>query len=175
MRLPEVDPSGMGPTDSIGRTAARCWTLLLARIYECLALQCPRCSEPMRIIALILESPVIERILLHVGEPVAAPEVLPAQAPPQVKIDLPPGNSRPDGWITDDDQDNNFPDISHVHKPKSRRHRKISFRRGMAGKALREIKKADFQKKSIKAKFITVGIIYLIPILMNILATGIFK
>ena len=40
----------------------------------------------MRIIAFILERPVIKRILTHVGEPAAAPEVLPARAPPQTEI-----------------------------------------------------------------------------------------
>jgi hypothetical protein len=33
------------------RKLARCWSLLLARIYACLPLKCPKCGEPMRIIA----------------------------------------------------------------------------------------------------------------------------
>ncbi len=86
MGLQEVDPSCMGPTDNIRRTGARCWALLLARIYECLALRCPRCGEPMRIIAFILEPPAIERILTHVGEPVEPPAILPARSPPQEEI-----------------------------------------------------------------------------------------
>ena len=64
MGLPEVDRSETGPTSRIRRAAARCWALLLVRIYECLPLQCPRCGEPMRIIAFILEPPVIERMEL---------------------------------------------------------------------------------------------------------------
>ena len=40
----------------------------------------------MRIIAFILEPPVIERILTHVGEPVAPPAILPARSPPQGEI-----------------------------------------------------------------------------------------
>ena len=52
----------------VRRDAARCWALLLARIYECLPLQCPRCGEPMRVIAFILEPPVIQKILTHVGD-----------------------------------------------------------------------------------------------------------
>ncbi|MFT5233050.1 MAG: hypothetical protein ACI9UQ_001079 [Candidatus Krumholzibacteriia bacterium] len=40
----------------------------------------------MRIIAFILEPPVIERLLTHVGEPATAPEVLPARAPPQSEM-----------------------------------------------------------------------------------------
>ena len=104
MGLQEVDPSDTGPTSGIRRTAARCWALLLARIYECLPLQCPRCGEPKRIIAFILEPPVIERILLHLGEPVAAPAVLPAQASPQMELELSPANAPSDGWATDNDQ-----------------------------------------------------------------------
>ena len=37
----------------------------------------------MRIIAFVLEPPVIERILLHIDEPIEAPAVLPARSPPQ--------------------------------------------------------------------------------------------
>ncbi|MFT5232595.1 MAG: hypothetical protein ACI9UQ_000617 [Candidatus Krumholzibacteriia bacterium] len=42
-----------------------------------------RCAK---YIAFILEPPVIERLLTHVGEPAAAPEVLPARAPLQSEI-----------------------------------------------------------------------------------------
>ncbi len=44
----EFHPAAELDTSDIA--AARCWTLLLARIYECLPLLCPRCVEPMRII-----------------------------------------------------------------------------------------------------------------------------
>jgi hypothetical protein len=37
------------------RRLARCWTLLLALIYECLPLKCPKCGQPMRIIAFVLD------------------------------------------------------------------------------------------------------------------------
>jgi hypothetical protein len=68
------------------KTAARCWALLLARIYECLPLQCPTCGQPMRIIAFVLDPPVIERILRHVGEPTEPPVLLPARSPPQGEL-----------------------------------------------------------------------------------------
>ena len=87
MGLPEAD-TGVRPRSddgeersAAGRLAARCWALLLARIYECLPLLCSRCGEPMRIIALILDPPVIERILTHIGEPVTPPAVLAAILP----------------------------------------------------------------------------------------------
>lgn len=94
MGLPEVEGTNSRPLSAddaeprsaAGRLAARCWALLLARIYECLPLLCPRCGEPMRLIAFILDPPVIERILTHIGEPVTPPAVLPARAPPQAEL-----------------------------------------------------------------------------------------
>ena len=68
--------------------AARCWALLLARIYECLPLLCPRCGAPMRIIAFVLDPPVIERILGHIDEPTTPPAVRPARSPPQAEMDF---------------------------------------------------------------------------------------
>jgi hypothetical protein len=72
------------PKPDFRRKLARCWALLLARIYECLPLKCPKCGEPMRIIAFVLDAPTIERILDHIGEPTQPPAVLPARSPPQL-------------------------------------------------------------------------------------------
>jgi hypothetical protein len=44
----------------------------------------------MRIIAFILDPPVIERILTHIGEPVTPPAVLPARPPPQAELGFEP-------------------------------------------------------------------------------------
>jgi hypothetical protein len=74
------------PRSAILRAAARCWALLLARIYECLPLCCPRCGQPARIIAFILDPPVIERILTHIGEPAEVAPVAPARGPPQAEL-----------------------------------------------------------------------------------------
>ncbi|MBK7670274.1 MAG: transposase [bacterium] len=79
---PESDPPS--PLSNLRRAAARCWALLLVRIYECLPLRCPKCGEPMRIIAFVLDRPTIERILAHIGEPTQPPAVLPARSPPQL-------------------------------------------------------------------------------------------
>ena len=70
------------------KLAARCWAMLLARIYECLPLTCPKCGQPMRLIAFIMEPVVVEKILSHIGEPTEPPTVLPARAPPQVEMDF---------------------------------------------------------------------------------------
>ena len=61
----------------------------MVRIYECLPLLCPKCSQPMRIIAFIQDPPVIEKILRHIGEPTEPPEVLPARGPPQREMAFP--------------------------------------------------------------------------------------
>ena len=45
-------------------------------------LACPRCGGRLRLIALIEEAAVIERILRHLGLPTAIPEPRPARAPP---------------------------------------------------------------------------------------------
>ena len=79
---------GGEPRSKVGRVAARCWALLLARIFECLPLSCAHCGEPMRIIAFVLDGPVIERILTHIGEPTLPPVMRPARSPPQAKMDF---------------------------------------------------------------------------------------
>ena len=57
MGLGEAAPAEEGPTRRLSRAAAKCWALLLARVYECLPLQCPHCGQPMRIIAFVLDPP----------------------------------------------------------------------------------------------------------------------
>ncbi|MBK6735769.1 MAG: transposase [bacterium] len=89
MGLPSVSPPASdppSPLSNLRRAAARCWALLLVRIYECLPLRCPECGEAMRIIAFLLDRPVIERILEHIGEPTQPPAVLPARSPPQLEF-----------------------------------------------------------------------------------------
>ena len=89
MGLPAVEPDESDPSSPLSklrRAAARCWALLLVRIYECLPLRCPKCGEPMRIIAFVLDKPTIERILDHIGDRAQPPAVLPARSPPQLEF-----------------------------------------------------------------------------------------
>ena len=83
MGLEEAAAPEDGAPRRLNRAAAKCWAMLLARIYECLPLQCTNCGQPMRIIAFVLDPPVIERILRHVGQPPEPPAILPARSPPQ--------------------------------------------------------------------------------------------
>ena len=44
------------------------------------------CGQPMRIIAFVLDPPVIEHVLRHTGEPTELPATLPARSLPQTEI-----------------------------------------------------------------------------------------
>ena len=67
MGLGEAEDADPDPSP-LRLAAARCWALLLVRIYECLPLLCPSCHRPMRIIAFLEDPPVVEKILRHIGE-----------------------------------------------------------------------------------------------------------
>ena len=88
MDLGQQDPAADEPQGRVRQAAARCWAMLLARIYECLPLTCEKCGQPMRLIAFIMEPSVVEKILTHIGEPTEPPAILPARAPPQVEMDF---------------------------------------------------------------------------------------
>ena len=56
------DPAG-GEEFACGRR--RSWARLIKKVYEADPLVCPRCSRPLKIISLIGDAPVIEKILRH--------------------------------------------------------------------------------------------------------------
>ena len=84
----DTPPDTVNTPSAWRRAAAQRWALLLVRLYECLPLLCQQCGAPMRIVAFVQEPLVIERILHHIGEPIEAPEVLPARPPPQGEIEF---------------------------------------------------------------------------------------
>jgi hypothetical protein len=47
------------------RKRRRSWARLIKKVYEADPLVCPRCSSPLKIISLIDDGPVIEKILRH--------------------------------------------------------------------------------------------------------------
>ena len=55
------------------------WARLLKRVFEIDMEHCPNCGGQLKIIAAILEAPVIERILTHLGLQARAPPRVPAR------------------------------------------------------------------------------------------------
>jgi hypothetical protein len=68
------------------RTATRAgsyqWAELMRRTFGLDVLACSRCGGRLRLVALIDQAPVVQRILRHVGLPAELPEARPARAPP---------------------------------------------------------------------------------------------
>jgi len=62
-----------------GRPARISWARLLKRVFQIDLEHCPNCGGELKIIAAILEAPVIERILRHLGLEVRAPPWVPAR------------------------------------------------------------------------------------------------
>jgi hypothetical protein len=54
-------------TDVSAFAAKRAWARLIKQVYEVDPLVCPRCGSAMRIIAVIEQPHVIEKILTHLG------------------------------------------------------------------------------------------------------------
>jgi hypothetical protein len=57
------------------------WAKLLKRVFEIDMAHCPACGGELKIIAAILEQPVIEKILMHLGLQARAPPRTPARGP----------------------------------------------------------------------------------------------
>ena len=58
------------------------WAELMRRTFGIDVLECPRCGGRLRLIALIDQAQVVERILRHLGLPTGRPEARPPRAPP---------------------------------------------------------------------------------------------
>ena len=61
------------------RPARLSWAKLLKRVFEIDMEHCPNCGGELKIITAILEAPVIERILMHLGLQARAPPRAPAR------------------------------------------------------------------------------------------------
>ena len=71
------------------RPSARLWTDLMRRTFGFDVLECPRCGGRLRLVALIEQAEVTQRILRHLNVPTEVPDACPARAPPR-RIDAPP-------------------------------------------------------------------------------------
>ena len=65
-----------------GHGAGSRWVDLMRRAFGFDVLACPRCGGRLRLVALIDEVAVVQRILRHLGLPTEVPEARPARAPP---------------------------------------------------------------------------------------------
>jgi hypothetical protein len=66
------------------RTAGYQWAELMRRTFGVDVLACPRCGGRLRLVALIEETSVVQRILRHLGLPTDVPAPRPARPPPSV-------------------------------------------------------------------------------------------
>jgi uncharacterized protein YbaR (Trm112 family) len=55
----------------------------MRRTFGLDVLACPRCGGRLRLVALIEQAAVVQRILRHLGLPTEVPEPRPARAPPR--------------------------------------------------------------------------------------------
>ena len=76
-----AEDSPEGDLDKPSSTAYL-WAMLIARIYEICPLICPQCGGELTIVAFLTETGPIQRLLIHIGEPVTPPRTTPARAPP---------------------------------------------------------------------------------------------
>ena len=87
--LPHARPSG---NRDMPLAVNLWWAMLLARIDEVFPLQCPRCGEPMRLIAMrlafVTDTGSITHILAYLGEPTQTPHIAPAARGPPWEEDF---------------------------------------------------------------------------------------
>ena len=80
---PACARSAEGPDDpSPPRRPNRPWAELMQRGFGFDVLACPRCPGRLRLVALIQDGAVIQRILRHLGLPTVVPEMQRSRAPP---------------------------------------------------------------------------------------------
>jgi hypothetical protein len=72
-----VAPFRVAPTPNAS------WAPLMRGAFGFDVLSCPRCGGRLRLLALITQAAVIERVLAHIGESIAIPRPRPARAPPE--------------------------------------------------------------------------------------------
>jgi hypothetical protein len=78
-----VEPSAEGDDPGPSRAGAYQWAELMQRTFGLDVLACPRCGGRLRLVALIEQASVVQRILRHLGLPTEVPESRPARGPPR--------------------------------------------------------------------------------------------
>ena len=80
---PSVEAAENASRATPSRAGAYQWAELMRRTFGLDVLACPRCGGRLRLVALIDQGSVVQRILRHLGLPTAVPEPGPARAPPR--------------------------------------------------------------------------------------------
>ncbi len=86
------------------------WRELIKKVWEADPLLCPKCQKEMRIVSLIDDRDVIERILRHLGLWEQGVRVLPARAPPEIADRVIPPSPVGYGGQAEPCYDDPFPD-----------------------------------------------------------------
>ena len=76
---PAAQPAECEVTCAHHRPVRLSWARLLKRVFSVDLEHCPNCGGVLKIIAAILEAPVIEKILMHLGLQARAPPRAPAR------------------------------------------------------------------------------------------------
>jgi hypothetical protein len=84
---PDPEPS-TSPMSGLARRLD--WASLLRRVFGDDVTACPRCGEPVRIVAYLSDLDTTRQILDHLGIPSIAPPVTSARSPPQTNFADPP-------------------------------------------------------------------------------------
>jgi hypothetical protein len=87
---PPDEPESHQPKEKT-RRASYLWAMLIARIYEALPLLCPRCGNPMKIVAFITDPASLSRILTIANQVPQKPRHPPGSAH---KTPAPPPRTR---------------------------------------------------------------------------------
>jgi hypothetical protein len=84
-RTPHDEEVPSAGSDKASGPNNRSWAELMRRGLDLDVLQCPNCSGRMRLIATILSTGAIRKILKHLGLPADPVELAPARAPPDLE------------------------------------------------------------------------------------------
>ena len=85
--VPKIEPRESGESE-VPKKARMSWAKLLKRVFGIDMESCRQCGGKMEILAAIMETAAIEKILKHLGRPYKPPDIAPARYPEQTSLDF---------------------------------------------------------------------------------------